>query len=212
MRCIGIAALLLGLSIADYAKKTKFEHEAYRLADVVKSEKIRDRQREYYHMAFNGSIGQEYIERAGGDCNITLLVDILREREEEVNSPPDENNNDFPSENLLVIHLRIGDVIDGIGHSVDDFLDRDMSFFNDMYFVKPIAYYEKVIEELRDEESPSHNISGVALVGGFHMKGSTNKSYAYVEGISRFFQSNNFTVEERIDNNAGDAQYDLQPL
>jgi hypothetical protein len=116
----------------------------------------------------------------------------------------------------LVVHLRIGDVIENVSHSLEDFLGGDVTSDSTRQpvshhkmgnltwegtvtgagtqgYVKSAAYYTGVMQSY-----PSDGNYHVTLIGGTHKNVPMVKSLQYVQAIRIMFEAHGFTVVERI--------------
>ncbi len=173
---------------------TKSTTFGYRLGDMVKSKEARDSAdgREFHFKNFPDSIATEYMKKTDEDNRFDILIDIVQKRT--------VSKDQTPPEDMLLIHLRIGDVIDRTPYMVKDFLSRYIMYVNGHNYVKPLSYYESLLDSIR-----KYNIKKITLLGGFHSElKSTKKSLKYVQKIREFFESKGFNVDERINFNADD--------
>jgi len=164
----------------------------YRLGDMVTSESFRqgDGGRDFHLKNFPDSIASDYMRRTKDESNLNILDEIVKER----TTAPEHK----PAATDLLIHLRLGDVLDNTPYLVKDFLSRYVLYANGFNYVKPLSYYQSILEEMNDL-----GLSSVILIGGYHkdlMKKS--KSEKYVAEIQKFFEANNKTVQTRINGNA----------
>ncbi len=160
----------------------------YRLGDMVKSKMARNAKdgRELHYAQFPNSIASEYMRKTDEDNRLDLILDILKER----TTQPTQT----PPPDMLVVHLRIGDVIDKTPYMVKEFLSRYIMHHNGFNYVKPLSYYQEIIEQIRPL-----NIKSVTLIGGFHSDTkSQQKSIVYVNKIREFFEKNGFVTYTRI--------------
>jgi hypothetical protein len=160
----------------------------YRLGDMVKGKEFRDSYdgKSFHLDQFPDSIASEYMRRTDEDNRYDILDAIVKER-----SP---NAAEIPPSNLLVIHLRIGDVIDKTPYAVKEFLSRYVMHPLGTNYVKPLSYYQKVAEMMR-----ARKLKAVTLIGGFHADlKSYKRSLHYVDEIKKFFISEGFSVATRI--------------
>lgn len=97
-----------------------------------------------------------------------------------------------PGPTDVVIHIRIGDVVDHSHHSVRELLEEPRAFYPDAYvqtvYVKPYSYYDNVIPDSVVEGATVH------LVGGTHAGFSKValprlpiKSCMYVQALQEYF-------------------------
>lgn len=182
----------LGLeSCSDPAHEKKY---GYRLGDMVKGERFRDAKngRDLHYRLFPDSIASEYMKTTNENNRYDILMDLVEKRTHDAKQVP-------PSD-LLVIHLRIGDIIDNTTYTVKEFLSRYVRSNIGVNYVKPLSYYAEVAKEAK-----ALNLRSVTLIGGFHLPlRSHKKSLAYVRKVREFFESQGFQVNERIDLNADD--------
>jgi hypothetical protein len=162
----------------------------YRLGDMVTAKEFRDMEkgRAFHYRNFPDSIATEYMKKTDEDNRYDLLADIVTERIKTGTQNP-------PPSDTLVVHLRIGDVLDDTPYMVKDFLSRNILYVNGINYVKPIPYYELFLAQ--NKHIPFKHIT---LLGGFHLPlDSKKKSLRYVKEIRQFFEKKGFSVSERID-------------
>tara|TARA_B100000900_G_scaffold405073_1_gene414189 strand:+ start:1148 stop:1636 length:489 start_codon:yes stop_codon:yes gene_type:complete len=104
-------------------------------------------------------------------------------------------NKKIPDKNTIVIHLRVGDVIDNTEISVDNFLNE--SHYKNHY-VRNLSYYKKIIKKF------DKSVKNIVFVYGYHIDSDHSKSEEYIEKLKQFFESNNFNVSKRKNQNADD--------
>jgi hypothetical protein len=99
--------------------------------------------------------------------------------------------------NYLVVHLRLGDVIDNSTHSVDEFLFKPIKLYhpngNSVGYVKPLRYYEETINKIKNL-----GISKVIFITGFHRGRDHTKSLKYLSHVKNLFESKGFECQTRI--------------
>ena len=190
-------------SVYKHESKNQFE---YRLGDVYRWADNNNliKTSFYYHLEkFPDSIAANYIQRTEFCYQEAILFDLCLEKTEDRHLPP---------LNTLVVHLRIGDVIDGPGdiyssntHTVEEYLTDSIDDLFSGYkhnYVKPLSYYQGVVNIIKVR---GYNVSEVMLIGGFHKTlSSYKKSLQYVSAVKRFFISAGFNVSTRIDYPADD--------
>ncbi len=168
----------------------------YRLGDMFRQDywhKEEKGDKSYHLNNFPISIASEYMRQTNESNNYEVLKGICDAY---------FNNNAFPSTNLLIMHLRIGDVIDWRKNSVNEFLSKPIAeWWGDIY-VQPLSFYKKIALTIKKYQLP---IDSIELVGGFHTPlDSVDKSLAYVSAIKGFGESEGFTVTTRLDHPADD--------
>ena len=187
--CIILIFIIL---IANYYWNTYegFDTKMYRLGDMI-TNKGGGRERkgfgfDYHIKHFPNSIATEYMLKTEKTKDFNTLLDIINKRQPK-----------FYPDDTLVIHLRIGDVIDEIDISLDDMLTKYTKFSNGRQYVKPIKYYTNLIDTIHN-----YKIKKILLIGGFHRKGNHDKSLQYVNHIKQLFENNGFKCTTRINENA----------
>ena len=172
----------------------------YRLGDMIKYRTHRNNKSfgALYHIKnFPNSIVTEYILKTrnlkGSKSNrYSVLHKIVKSR-----TTPQL----IPNENTLVIHLRIGDVIDDSKSSVDEMLTTYKIYtinerkWKGINYARPFSYYKNIITNIKN--LPIYNI---ILIGGYHIAGDHSKSEEYVNKIKLFFEQHNYNVDTRINN------------
>lgn len=114
----------------------------------------------------------------------------------------------------LVVHLRLGDVIENHSRTVESFLRGNVidKLSTDCMgslewkgsstgagsegYVQPAVYYIDIIEDYL--KNGDDTMKKVTLIGGTHKNISMVKSLHYVEEIKTIFETRGFTVVERI--------------
>tara|TARA_Y100001980_G_C14513970_1_gene289335 strand:- start:295 stop:1065 length:771 start_codon:yes stop_codon:yes gene_type:complete len=182
-----------------------YKKYSYRLGDMVKSKKQRGKTKETpgklsgkdYHLKnFPNSIASEYLRRTDEESDLKILIDIIDER-----ISYDFFSNLHLVKDHAIIHLRIGDVVDQSGYSVESLLEAPKPWKSKWKknYVKPLAYYRALVEPIK-----SLGFSKVLLVGGFHKKGDHTKSHEYVSKVEEFLTQNGFECTKIIDNDPDD--------
>jgi hypothetical protein len=137
-----------------------------------------------YHLTnYPNSIASEYLKKTIKTKDFKTLFNIFKKR---------SLGKVGPDKNTLVIHLRIGDVIDNSKYSVDEHLEQG-KFYGTRIYVKPLSYYQNIIKKIQ-----KFPINKIILVGGYHTDSSHEKSSKYIERIKTFF--NGYSLETRINN------------
>lgn len=170
-------------------QKDFFKGYRYRLGDMIKYKNHRynkDLGFNYHKNKFPNSIATEYMLTTNKMSDYPVLLKIISKR-------------NYPRQytNYLVIHLRLGDVIDNSTHSVDDFLFKTINLYqtngNSVNYVKPIKYYQQIINK-----SKTLGISKVILITGFHQGTNHTKSLKYISHVKKLFESKGFECQTRI--------------
>lgn len=143
--------------------------------------------REYTLETFPESIAAEYIVRSKAQHDYRLLKQICTERAHAGNIPPGQ---------ALVMHLRLGDVIDYSKHTVDDFLQR---------MTCDTGCYVRPLHSIVDSAERS-KMKKIVLVAGAHVPDPLPKSQCYLEEVARTLESRGYDVTMRL---AGHPDDDL---
>ena len=113
-----------------------------------------------------------------------------------------------PAEDAMVVHLRVGDVIDGTKVPLEDFLNRRVNSYFALFQIEPkgfspvyvrcLASFDRALNKTK--ELGFHKIS---FVYGFHIKNkSIQKSKMYIAHLKQYAQSQGFEVETITDADA----------
>jgi hypothetical protein len=207
------------------------KHEMYRLADIVATQEFRkDKQYKdggiymedweedsdgneeyvgtrwvpskgaketlegYIHRLFPTSIASQYLRKTQRTNNMPVLSNLIDEY-------VTEHNLKTPADDVMVVHLRVGDVIDGTDVPLDEFFNRRVNSWYALFgnepcswspvYVRCLASFDRVLK--KTTELGFHKIS---LVYGFHIKNqSIKKSKLYIAGLVEYAQSRGFEVE-----------------
>ena len=189
--CIILIFIIL---IVNYYYKTYegFDANQYRLGDMILIKKgnhsrYNKKKGFNYHIKhFPNSIATEYMLKTEKTKDFNTLLDIINKRQPK-----------FYPDDTLVIHLRIGDVIDNIDINLNNMLSDYTLYKNGHQYVKPLKYYTNLIDTIHN-----YKIKKILLVGGFHRKGNHDKSLQYVNRIKQHFENNGFNCTTRINENA----------
>lgn len=161
----------------------------------------------HYHCKnFPTSLACQYMHATRGTKQWDTLTRLVRKYDSEVAPPAD----------MVVVHLRVGDVLDldpcpipwgngGGGKIPNDWsvlkflheeLSQPMMHAIEQYLL-PLSYYEQHLKKL-----PRH-VTRVALVGASHMDlhGQYERSSEYINALRDFFRAKGFTVTLELGNN-----------
>ena len=169
----------------------------YMIGDPIISRNWADETFDSFMKDFPNSITTEYLKATPKKNDLPVLFEIVKKR-----TTPKLT----PDKNTLLIHLRIGDVIDNSVFSVDELLEEEriygsqetiirgssLGWRGDKY-VKPLSYYQKILKTI--QELP---INKIILIGGYHKDEEHSKSEEYVSRIKAFFEKNKYSVKTRI--------------
>jgi hypothetical protein len=187
------------------------KYPEYRLGDMISSTKYRDETRnhvkslkeyfnqdetlkEYHLRMFPSSITSQYLRKTERTNDIDVLSNAVDDfmASHKIATPGDD---------VMVMHLRVGDVIDKTELEVEDFLNRRINSFHAVYgpmdtrgwapvYVRSLESFDRALK--KTEELGFHKIS---LVYGFHIRRNIDKSKQYLAALVEHAQSKGFEVE-----------------
>ena len=166
----------------------------YRLGDIVTYEiyfcsKLT---RFWYKFYYKNSIATEYLSKTGKIYDFDILHQIVKNRSRQLKS--------IPSEDELIFHLRIGDVVDEYNDNIDDILEKKKTH---NYLIS----YEDIENTTKKLKDKKLNIKKIIIVGGYHIHGNHDKSIVYVNKIKEFLEKLNYKVETKIGNKDPDEDF-----
>ena len=147
----------------------------------------------WYRLYFNNTIADQYYRNTNKTNDYKTLHKIVSDR---------TKDSKIPDQDSLIIHLRIGDVIDieytgeidKILHAKGSHPDDYIRNYN--YFDQKIANYEKI--KLNKQ---------IILVGGYRMNLDHSRSEEYIEKLKKHFESKGYTITKRIDKGDPDEDF-----
>ena len=153
--------------------------KVYRLGDMVSNKVSRYLPGGTIHhcVYFPDSIATEYLKKTDKVNNYRLLSDIVKSRK----------STKHPENHELVVHVRLGDVIDNDYHTVENISEQGN------LYVKPLSYYDDILKKI-------DGIDKVVIVTGFHESIDTSKSEQYLEKIENLIKRYGFDVTKRVNN------------
>jgi len=150
----------------------------YRLGDFVKKKVYREELYPSYIEDYPNSIAVEYYKKTKKNNDLDVLLEIIKSRRKQI-----------PDSNALIIHMRIGDVIDSRPETVNEFLTKYVDYHLDdgtkHNYVKPLIYYKEIFEK---KENDLKEIKEIILIGGFHYEEDHSKSLFYAKSLSEQIQ------------------------
>lgn len=162
----------------------------YRIADMVLYSGWRNEKngKNFHYEHFPNSIASEYMKNTTKSNDIILLQKIIDRRT--ICKPPSDS---------LVIHLRVGDVIEESSHTVSQMLSRQIYFIPGKLwsdYVKPLKYFNDKINSIK-----KYNIKNIIIIAGSHKKYNFKKSTLYINCIKKFLEDKKFNVRLMLGNN-----------
>jgi len=135
-----------------------------------------------------GTIGDQYNEFQETlrfkNINYAALISILeREKYKGIK----------PSNDVVVVHLRVGDTIELLDNSVDDFLNGPLI----SPYVYNLEYYKNILEKL-----PTSIKNMVFVYGNHRPQVGFEKSTEYIKKLKSFFESKDYNVTTRSNEDA----------
>lgn len=143
---------------------------------------------EYHRKYFPDSIATEYMIRSKTSKKYDILLSIINARKTYYTLPPKD---------ALLIHLRVGDVVDDRewnDQSVKDLL------MNGSPYVKSLNSIHRILNCAH-----MHGVNNVQIVYGFHTKGKFPKSKLYLVCIHEYCKKNGFNAKLMTHSSADEA-------
>ena len=191
-----------GYRLSDIIATTEWRKDIMSNSPSVKKyvSNLSETLQEYVFRLFPNSIATQYLRKTKRVNDIDVLSNIV---DEYVTS----HKIHIPAEDVMVMHLRVGDVIDGTDVPVDDFFNRRVNSYYALFgeepegfspvYVRCLASFDRALKKTK--ELGFHKIS---LVYGFHIKYKIQKSKKYIAYLAQYAQSQGFEVETITDADA----------
>ena len=162
----------------------------YSLGDMILNHKMFTSYNKFWHnLYFRNTLATKYLNRASKTKDWDILFELVKENTKEKHIPP---------EDCLIIHLRIGDVIDWeYDGPIDDLLEGKRHY-DYLFNYKKLENYIKVIQG---------KIKKIIMIGGYHYQGDHSRSDIYISKIEKFFTNKNFEIEKRINTSNADDDF-----
>jgi hypothetical protein len=160
---------------------------SYRLGDIVRGFAVH--QARHYHHQFPSSIASEYLRRKNQTMDLPVLCAIAHERAAVAGKAPSDND--------LVVHIRLGDVARLSGSEMWENGVRVGKAMQE--YVRPRAYYEHLTLP------PPSAVSTVILVGSdihrshgdfLNQTEQLQNSASYKNILREWFESKGYAVQE----------------
>ena len=164
------------------------DNDSYRLGDMVTSNfRWFDGAQEYHYKNFPNSLATEYMKKTNQKKDYNILLSIVKKKTKETKDLPDKND--------IIIHLRLGDVVENNSADVITILStytyRDIFSFTN--YTPPLSYIKDKIKKINKKD-----INKLIFVAGSHIEMPTPKSCQYIEIIKRYFESKGYNVQTRL--------------
>lgn len=167
----------------------------YRLGDVVEFDSFNKNlgTKLVYKYYFRNTIASEYLDKikhSDKSPDYKLLYNIMKEKAVNYETPP---------EDTLIIHLRVGDVIDWeYSDSIDDLLEGKKSF----HYLRDYNHFDHILAKLKDQD-----IKKIIIVGGYHTEEDHSRSEEYIAKIKEYIEKQEFEVKTRINKGTADEDF-----
>jgi hypothetical protein len=159
----------------------------YRLGDMIRqSNRWENDGQEYHFENFPSSIASEYMHRTNSKNNMSILEDIIRHRS--------TDHINLPESDTLIIHLRVGDVVENNQSTVSEIL-TDYTYLNSHLwssYTPPLKHIHKKLESVKTK------LRKITLVAASHEDIETPKSCQYIAAIQQYFENLGYQVTLRL--------------
>ena len=201
--CIIIVLLILIYSSNKLNVET-FESNrfnVYRLGDIIRHMDNHVISDKYLNLHKN-TIGYEYAKSTNKKNDYKTLKTICDKRK--------QNLNDVPKKNELIIHVRLGDVIEKSIYTVDEYLEKERlskgnTISSEVVYIKSRDFFENYI---LNEINKIKEIDTIIFVGGDHRNlDSLNKSNEYLQKVSKIFKDNGYKTIIKFNEHTADEDF-----
>jgi len=166
------------------------DNKMYRIGDMVSTySRFLDSGEKYHLKTFPNSIASEYMKKTKKFKKYNILADIVRERS--------NNTDDLPNDKDLIVHLRVGDVVEDNSSNLSQILTN--------YSYNFLHNYTCPIRNIQDKINKSkENFDKIILVAGSHKDILSPRSCKYIDVVKKYFENNGHIVELRLGKNPDD--------
>jgi hypothetical protein len=166
------------------------DNKMYRIGDMVSTySRFLDSGEKYHLKTFPNSIASEYMKKTKKFKKYNILADIVRERS--------NNTDDLPNDKDLIVHLRVGDVVEDNSNNLSQILTN--------YSYNFLHNYTCPIRNIQDKINKSkENFDKIILVAGSHKDILSPRSCKYIDVVKKYFENNGYIVELRLGKNPDD--------
>jgi hypothetical protein len=159
----------------------------YRLGDMIKSVELRNNSDtyKYHYKHFPDSIATKYMKRTNKENDLDILFNII-----------DDTSYERAPTYSLILHLRIGDVINSFKMDVGQMLyKRPSNGDNKRWstYTKTLSHFDNI-----NNGANKYNINKIIIVTGSHKKLDYKKSTIYINCIKKFFENKGKIVTLRL--------------
>ena len=203
--CIILACLLKYVYKTRYLEKIiesfDLKNNAYRLGDIIRHNEKLHKNKNYLNL-HKGTIGYEYVKNTNKKNDYHTLKLICDRRK--------KNLKELPKNTHLIIHVRLGDVIEKSTYTVDEHLDKEIksigySIASGTSYIKSRSFFENYI---LNEINKIKEIDTVIFVGGDHRNlDSLNKSNEYLQKVSKIFKDNGYKTIIKFNEHTADEDF-----
>lgn len=164
----------------------------YRLGDIISCKEMNKNimVRSIYKTYFKDSIASKYLENTKELNDYDTLYRIIKEKTTKEN---------IPSPNAIIIHLRLGDVLDiHYQGNIDDLLEGRDNF----HYLRNYEYFDSNIAKVKDK-----NIDEIIIVGNCHRSKKLIKTEEYITKIKKRLNSHGYKSSSRVDKYTADEDF-----
>lgn len=183
-------------------------HETeYRLGDAIFG-RFKPIQTKKYHLKYYpNSIVSMYFKQTSQFGNLQVLANTVRYFK--------EIYSDIPPKDSIVIHLRLGDVIEQCTYSVDQHLNADIKYSENKFhyesFVKPKKYFDDKLQKIHElrKTQKLQPLKKIIMVYGYHLPHlKMTRSQEYTQKLKQHFESQGYTCSIRTSGSASSQDAD----
>lgn len=172
-----------------YSKQIVYKHhwpdKGYRVGDAVMG-KYKPQYDKMYHVdMYPNSLAALYFKQTDHFNDLDVLTQVVKEFQR-------MHCMQIPLDNDIVLHLRLGDIIESSKYSVDEHLSNTYPSLGDCFYVKPLSYFEKAFENF----NPGMRV--VIMYGSHLPELGFSKSKEYVNKVMVHLKGRGFIPHVRF--------------
>lgn len=165
----------------------------YRLGAMVISKWYRDRRqpehpdrtaKELHYELYPDSIASQYMRETDDNGRLDILRSIIKKHPSYLKPKPEKDE--------LVVHLRVGNVVEWSGYTVEELLEKKRLYMPKIHgnrcYVKPLSYYEQALNKI------DRQVKKITLVAGGNLTSKSEKSKEYTQVIKNLFEKSGLDV------------------